>query len=389
MARPVPGGPGKGYRPAGPLRPAQRLVVSAIAVENVSKHWTTAEGEVRAVDGLSFALDEGTLNVLLGPSGCGKSTTLRLIAGLEPADEGRVFIAGREVTRLPPAQRNIAMVFQSYALFPHLSVGENIVFGLRVRRVAAAERERRLQRVAGLLGLSKLLERKPAQLSGGQQQRVALGRAIIAEAPVCLMDEPLSNLDAQLRQEMRQEIRNIQRALGITMVYVTHDQVEAMSMADRVILLNAGRIEQNGAPADLYEVPANVFVARFIGTPAMNLLALEPGNGGVVIAGTEGPAVTGADRTTGTLGVRPEHITLGRDSGFEARIEAVEYLGADSLLTCRIGAQAIAIRISGRTGLSRGDVTRLSWTGGAQHFFDAATGRRVDRESHHGATMLA
>ena len=263
--------------------------MAAIVVENVSKHWTTAGGRVRAVDELSFTLDEGTLNVLLGPSGCGKSTTLRLIAGLEPADQGRVFIGGREVTHLPPAQRNIAMVFQSYALFPHLSVAENILFGLRVRKVDAAERGRRLQRVAALLGLSALLERKPSQLSGGQQQRVALGRAIIAEAPVCLMDEPLSNLDAQLRQETRQEIRNIQRALGITMVYVTHDQVEAMSMADRVILLNAGRIEQNGAAADLYEAPANLFVARFIGTPAMNLLALEPANGGAVIAGTAGP----------------------------------------------------------------------------------------------------
>jgi sn-glycerol 3-phosphate transport system ATP-binding protein len=364
--------------------------VSAIAVENVSKQWTTPGGRVRAVDGLSFALDEGTLNVLLGPSGCGKSTTLRLIAGLEPADGGRVLIGGREVTRLPPAQRNIAMVFQSYALFPHLSVAENIVFGLRVRKVAAVDRERRLQRVAGLLGLANLLDRKPAQLSGGQQQRVALGRAIIAEAPVCLMDEPLSNLDAQLRQEMRQEIRTIQRTLGITMVYVTHDQVEAMSMADRVILLSAGRIEQNGTPADLYETPANVFVARFIGTPPMNLLSLEPGSGGAVIAGTSGPAVAAADRATGTLGVRPEHITLGRDTGVDAQVEGVEYLGADSLLTCRIGAQVLAIRVAGRTGLSRGVVTRLSWARGAQHFFEATTGRRLeDESSHHGATMFA
>jgi sn-glycerol 3-phosphate transport system ATP-binding protein len=364
--------------------------VSAIAVENVSKFWTTAEGQVRAVDGLSFALDQGTLNVLLGPSGCGKSTTLRLIAGLEPAESGRVLIGGRDVTRLPPAQRNIAMVFQSYALFPHLSVAENIVFGLRVRKVAAADRERRLLRVAGLLGLANLLDRKPSQLSGGQQQRVALGRAVIAEAPVCLMDEPLSNLDAQLRQEMRQEIRAIQRALGITMVYVTHDQVEAMSMADRVILLNAGRIEQNGTPADLYEAPANVFVARFIGTPPMNLLALEAGNGGAVIAGTSGPAVASADRAAGTLGVRPEHITLGRDTGVDARIDGVEYLGADSVLTCRIGVQALTIRVAGRTGLSRGDVTRLSWARGAQHFFAAVTGKRSEDEgSHYGATMFA
>jgi sn-glycerol 3-phosphate transport system ATP-binding protein len=364
--------------------------VSAIAVENVSKHWTTAEGQVRAVDGLSFALDEGTLNVLLGPSGCGKSTTLRLIAGLEPADEGRIFIGGRDVTRLPPAQRNIAMVFQSYALFPHLSVAENIVFGLRVRGVADAERDTRLKRVAGLLGLSKLLDREPSQLSGGQQQRVALGRSIIAEAPVCLMDEPLSNLDAQLRAEMRQEIRLLQRKLGITMVYVTHDQVEAMTMADRVILLSAGRIEQNGAPVDLYETPANTFVARFIGTPPMNLLALEPGHDGAVIAGTTDPAIAARELAGHTLGVRPEHIALGSDAGVEARVDVIEYLGADSLLSCRVGSQTLAVRTAGRVGLSPGDTTRLSWARGAQHFFQGANGRRRDSETiPNGATMLA
>ena len=364
--------------------------MSAIAVENLSKHWTTAEGQVRAVDGLSFALDEGTLNVLLGPSGCGKSTTLRLIAGLEQADGGRISIAGRDVTGLPPARRNVAMVFQSYALFPHLSVAENIVFGLRVRNVAGAERDGRLRRVAGLLGLSTLLDRKPSQLSGGQQQRVALGRAIIAEAPVCLMDEPLSNLDAQLRQEMRQEIRNLQRALGITMVYVTHDQVEAMTMADRVILLSGGKIVQNGTPVDLYEAPANSFVARFIGTPPMNLLALASGSGGAVIAGTSGPVVAPAELSGATLGVRPEHIVLGRDGGIEARVHGIEYLGADSLLQCRVGEQALWVRVPGRVGLSRGDSASLSWVPGAQHLFDGATG--VRRESDHvqrNATMLA
>ena len=364
--------------------------MSAIAVENVAKHWTTAEGQVRAVDGLSFALDEGTLNVLLGPSGCGKSTTLRLIAGLEHADHGRVLIAGRDVTNLPPARRNIAMVFQSYALFPHLSIAENIVFGLRVRKVLEADRERRLQRVADLLGLAKLLDRKPSQLSGGQQQRVALGRAIIAEAPVCLMDEPLSNLDAQLRAEMRAEIRNLQRKLGITMVYVTHDQVEAMTMADRVILLNAGHIEQNGAPVDLYETPADVFVARFIGAPPMNLLSLSSGPGGAVIAGTSGPVIAPAQYAGATLGVRAEHIAVGREAGVEGEVASVEYLGADSLLTCAIGRQPLAARVAGRIGLSRGDTTRLSWARGAQHFFDAASGRRIEDEpTHDRATMLA
>jgi sn-glycerol 3-phosphate transport system ATP-binding protein len=261
--------------------------VSAIALQAVSKHWATPRGDVHAVRDLSFALEEGTLNVLLGPSGCGKSTTLRIIAGLEAADAGTISIGGRDVTRVPPARRNISMVFQSYALFPHLDVGENIVFGLKVRKVSGEERNRRLSDVAALLGLSTLLDRKPGQLSGGQQQRVALGRAIIGRAPVCLMDEPLSNLDAQLRAEMRSEIRALQRKLGITMVYVTHDQIEAMSMADRVILLNRGEIEQNGMPVDLYETPANTFIARFIGTPPMNLLPLAARCDGAVIAGTD------------------------------------------------------------------------------------------------------
>jgi sn-glycerol 3-phosphate transport system ATP-binding protein len=258
-----------------------------------------------------------------------------------------------------------------------------------VRKVPEADRARRLQRVAGLLGLIKLLDRKPSQLSGGQQQRVALGRAIIAEAPVCLMDEPLSNLDAQLRAEMRQEIRNLQRALGITMVYVTHDQVEAMTMADRVILLNTGRIVQNGAPVDLYETPADVFVARFIGTPPMNLLSLEPGQGGAVIAGTTGPIVAASEHAGGTLGLRPEHITFVRDSGVEARVDGIEYLGADSLVTCNVAGRPMAVRVAGRVGLSRGDTARLAWARGAQHFF-AADGRRVeDEQRYNPVTMLA
>ncbi|MEO5702107.1 MAG: ABC transporter ATP-binding protein [Casimicrobiaceae bacterium] len=354
--------------------------MSAIVAENLSKHWSTATGTIRAVDAVSFAFDEGTLNVLLGPSGCGKSTTLRLIAGLETADGGRVQIAGRDVTDLPPAQRNIAMVFQSYALFPHLSVAENIVFGLRVRKIGAAEIDARLDKAAGLLGLSSLLDRKPGQLSGGQQQRVALGRAIISEAPVCLMDEPLSNLDAQLRQEMRAEIRGLQRGLGITMVYVTHDQVEAMSMADRVVLLNAGRIEQNGPPADLYETPANTFVARFIGTPPMNLMPLVAGSDGAVIEGTRGPALATRDAAGCTLGVRPEHITLGFERGVRADVVATEYLGADSLLTCKIGAANVAVRTPGRVALAPGDEAWLSWPTSAQHLFDAGGTRQQERD---------
>jgi sn-glycerol 3-phosphate transport system ATP-binding protein len=329
------------------------------------------------------------LNVLLGPSGCGKSTTLRLIAGLEQGDAGRITIGGRDVTRLAPSQRNIAMVFQSYALFPHLSVGENIVFGLRVRKLAADEIRARLARVAELLGLAGLLARKPSQLSGGQQQRVALGRAIIAQAPVCLMDEPLSNLDAQLRHDMRSEIRALQRKLGITMVYVTHDQVEAMSMADRVVLLNRGRIEQNGAPVELYEAPANTFVARFVGTPPMNLVRLEASADGVVVAGTEEPVALPRECAAGSLGVRPEHVALAVDRGARATVEFVEYLGGDSLVGCRVGEQPVAVRVAGSVGVKRGDAVRLAWAAGAQHYFDRDGVRRALPARQSSATMLA
>ena len=363
--------------------------MSAIAAEHVSKIWTTAEGSVRAVDDVSFAFDAGTLNVLLGPSGCGKSTTLRLIAGLESADTGRILIANRDVTRLPPAARSIAMVFQSYALFPHLTVAENILFGLRVRRVERQECDDRLRRVAGLLGLSALLARKPSQLSGGQQQRVALGRAIIAQAPVCLMDEPLSNLDAQLRAEMRVEIRALQRKLGITMVYVTHDQVEAMSMADRVVLMRAGRIEQDGTPVDLYEDPANTFVARFIGTPPMNLLKLAAGAGGAVIAGTDAPIVLDASCAGGLLGVRPEHIQLAFENGVPAGVDSVEYLGGDSLVSVRIGGQPAAVRVPGSVGLSHGDATWLRWSPGAQHYFNGDGHRAPIKVREPSPTLLA
>ncbi len=259
--------------------------MSAIAVEKISKVW----GDTAAVDGISFEAPEGEFTVLLGPSGCGKSTTLRLIAGLEDLTAGRIVIGGRDVTDSPPAGRDLSMVFQSYALFPHLNVAENILFGLKVRGVSKAERDERLRRTADLLGLTALLDRRPSQLSGGQQQRVALGRAIIAEKPVCLMDEPLSNLDAKLRHAMRQEIRGLQRKLGISMVYVTHDQAEAMSMADRVVLLRDGRIEQNAAPETIYQRPASTFVARFIGTPPMNIIQLDRQGGGAAIEGLDHP----------------------------------------------------------------------------------------------------
>jgi sn-glycerol 3-phosphate transport system ATP-binding protein len=329
--------------------------VSAIQLQDVAKHW----GDSRALDGISFAAEPGTFVVLLGPSGCGKSTTLRLIAGLDTPTSGAIRIGGRDVTRLPPAQRGLSMVFQSYALFPHLTVAENIVFGLRVRKVP--DREAKLKRVAALLGLEALLERKPAQLSGGQQQRVALGRAIIAEAKVCLMDEPLSNLDAQLRGEMRREIRALQQRLGITMVYVTHDQTEAMTMADRVVLLRGGRIEQVGTPEELYARPATAFTAAFIGAPAMNLLP----RGEVLV------------------GVRPEDMRIeargGRHEaleGTDAIVESTEYLGADSLIGAKVNGTSILIRVPGRTPVRTGDEVRVAWDKSHEHRFHPQTGGR-------------
>ena len=334
--------------------------MSAISLRGVSKLW----GAQRAVDDVSFEAAAGSFVVLLGPSGCGKSTTLRLIAGLEDVSGGRILIGGRDVTAAPPAARGISMVFQSYALFPHLSVAENIVFGLRVRGVGEAERARRLAKTAALLGLEKLLGRKPSQLSGGQQQRVALGRAIIAEAPICLMDEPLSNLDAQLRHEMRREIRALQRKLGITMIYVTHDQTEAMTMADQVVLLRDGRVEQDGAPAELYNRPATAFTARFVGTPPMNVVSL-PGHG----------------KPGQWLGVRPEDVRVdpgAGGAGVEAVVEGVEYLGADSIVACRAGSESLTARAPRAVPWEAGARVKLSWDPSAAHYFDAATGARIN-----------
>jgi sn-glycerol 3-phosphate transport system ATP-binding protein len=357
-----------------PSHLAYEARVSAISVQRVSRFW----GTTRAIEEVSFEATAGRLLVLLGPSGCGKSTTLRLIAGLEEASAGRILIGGRDVTRLPPARRGISMVFQSYALFPHLSVAENILFGLRVRRVGRAERARRLDRVAGLLGLSALLGRKPAQLSGGQQQRVALGRALISEAPVCLMDEPLSNLDAQLRGEMRHEIRALQQQLGITVVYVTHDQTEAMTMADQVVLLRDGVVEQDATPPALYAKPLTLFAARFIGTPPMNTVALEDANGGAVIRGTAGPVLLRHRGEGLVLGVRPEAISLGGEHGIPATIETVEFLGADSLVTGTVGTERLTTRVPGRLAADRGIVLQLSWRAEEAHLFDASDGRRRD-----------
>ena len=347
--------------------------MSDIVLEGVSKRY----GAVRAVDGVSLRAEAGRFLVLLGPSGCGKSTVLRLIAGLEDPTEGRILIGGRDVTRLAPDKRRVSMVFQSYALFPHLSVAENIVFGLKVRRMPAAQRSERLARVAEMVGLSAQLDRKPSQLSGGQRQRVALARAVVAENPICLMDEPLSNLDAQLRHGMRVEIRALQQRLGMTVVYVTHDQVEAMSMADRVVLMREGRIEQEGSPEELYAQPGSLFAARFIGTPAMNLVALDDGPGGAVIRGSREPVLAGRGRGL-TLGIRPEHIELVETGGIAAEVTNGEYHGADSILTVRVGQESLLLRAPGQLRLAEGAAVRIGWEPASVHLFDAASGRRVD-----------
>ena len=341
--------------------------MAEVTLDGVSK----AFGTQNAVSGVSFDVEPGHLVALLGPSGCGKSTTLRLIAGLESTTGGAIRIGGRDVTHAAPAERGVSMVFQSYALFPHLTVAQNILFGLEVRKVPKAERAKRLEKAAGILGLSQLLDRKPSQLSGGQQQRVALGRAIVAETPVCLMDEPLSNLDAQLRLEMRREIRGLQRRLGVTMIYVTHDQVEAMTMADRVVLMRAGHVEQHGTPEELYNRPATIFTARFVGTPPMNVV---PATAFGAAVAARVPA--GRDPASLSLGVRPEHLRLA-DDGIHATVTSVEYLGADSLVEARIADQPLIVRVPGKIGLGEGQTIGLDWDSDHEHFFDTATGKRL------------
>lgn len=347
-----------------------------VCLEAVSKHW----GDSTAVDDVSFDISPGQFVILLGPSGCGKSTTLRMIAGLEQATGGRIAIGERDVTFLPPGDRGLSMVFQSYALFPHLSVADNIVFGLRSRKVPKTERRERLARVAQLVDLEAYLERKPAQLSGGQRQRVALARSIISEHPICLMDEPLSNLDARLRGEMRREIKALQARLGMTVIYVTHDQVEAISMGDRVILMQNGRIVQDGSPTELYNRPASAFAASFIGSPAMNLVQLTASDSAAVIDGEPTVAVAPAAAAGGQLGIRPEDIEVLADAadGVPAEVIDEEYLGADTILQLGVGRQRLRARLPGKRQMPPGTRCRLAWAPDAAHLFGVDGLRRDD-----------
>ncbi len=345
-----------------------------------------------AVDHLDLVIGDGELLVLVGPSGCGKSTTLRMLAGLEPVDTGTIHIGERDVTRVAPKDRDIAMVFQSYALYPHMTVAENIGFHLKVKRVPRAERARRVLEAARILDLEENLDRKPAKLSGGQRQRVAMGRAIVRQPQVFLMDEPLSNLDAKLRVQTRTQIAALQRRLGVTTVYVTHDQVEAMTMGDRVAVLDRGLLQQCATPRDLFTNPVNLFVASFIGSPAMNLLAAEVSADGATY-GTLTIPLTPEQRaglTSGavTIGVRPEDWRMDAEGvngggGLEVVVAVVEELGSEAFLygldpsADPLTAHQIVARTDGLGATQPGDHIHLMPRADRVHVFDTATGARL------------
>ena len=341
-----------------------------------------------AVDKLDLTVNDGEFLVLVGPSGCGKSTSLRMLAGLEEIDNGRIFIGDRDVTNIAPKDRDIAMVFQSYALYPHMTVAENMGFALKIAGAAKEERQRRVLEAAKLLDLEPYLDRKPKALSGGQRQRVAMGRAIVREPQVFLMDEPLSNLDAKLRVATRTQIAALQRRLGITTVYVTHDQVEAMTMGDRVAVLKDGLLQQVDTPRNLYDRPANAFVAGFIGSPAMNLL-VAPVSGGQAKLGSLSIPVPSSAGTSVTVGVRPENFSP-TTGGFDVQVEVVEELGADAFVygkpadssvkfanSIDEGAQII-IRWDPKSPPKPGSTVSVAANPGAIHLFNSATGERIN-----------
>jgi multiple sugar transport system ATP-binding protein len=350
-----------------------------------------AGSDLPAVDALDLEIADGELMVLVGPSGSGKTTALRMLAGLEEVDAGAVLIGDRDVTDLPPKKRDIAMVFQNYALYPYLTVSQNIAFPLKMAGVKKAEREAKAAEVAGRLGLERLLDRKPSQLSGGERQRVAMGRAIIRFPSVFLMDEPLSNLDAKLRVQMRADVAALQHDLGTTTVYVTHDQSEAMTLGHRVAVLDHGLLQQVGTPRELYDQPANRFVAGFIGSPAMNLCELPLGSNGAVSFGRErvelGEKLTAAAQANGrsevVIGLRPEALELGAE-GIPADVEVVEEFGADAYVFCvaRLregagGTTRLVARTEARSAPDRGERIALRVRPGEAHVFDAETGVRL------------
>jgi multiple sugar transport system ATP-binding protein len=338
--------------------------------------------QAAAVHGLSLRVPDRELLVLLGPSGCGKTTALRMLAGLEEPDDGDIRIGGRSVVGLEPKDRDVALVFQSYALYPHLSARDNIGYPLKVRKLTKAEQDARIDRVAAMLGITHLLPRRPAQLSGGEQQRVALARAIVREPQVFLMDEPLSNLDAKLRVHTRTELKALQRELGTTMIFVTHDQAEAMSLANRIAVLNAGELQQIGTPDDVYDRPANVFVAEFIGSPPMNLMTGRASHEGVVTdAGWQLPVPAGValagDRTDVTVGLRPEGIDIVREDEpgtILAEVVTVEPFGSEVIIDVRLGEGSVKIRTAPDVRPAPGSQVALRANRGSVRLFDRTSG---------------
>jgi multiple sugar transport system ATP-binding protein len=358
-----------------------------VSIQNVRKSF----GRVEVVRGVSLDIAPGEFIVLVGPSGCGKSTTLRMVAGLDEISDGAITIDGRVINDLAPKDRDVAMVFQNYALYPHLSVFENICFGLRLKRTREEEIRRAVLEAAEILDLTKLLDRKPSDLSGGQRQRVAMGRAIVRDPKVFLFDEPLSNLDAKLRNQMRAEIKRLHARLGTTVIYVTHDQVEAMTLADRIVVMRDGNIEQIGTPSEVFDTPANAFVAGFIGSPPMNLVAasVEAGDRGPMLAvGQAGalpvPPALAARLAPGTnvlVGLRPEHLTIAAagDGGIAGTVDILEPLGSETILHVSIGAaDPLVVRTNTRVTQRRGEAIALTVATDNIHVF-AADSRRAIR----------
>ena len=337
-------------------------------------------GATRVVHGVDLDIAEQEFVVFVGPSGCGKSTLLRMIAGLEEVSGGEISIGGRVVNELDPSARDVAMVFQDYALYPHMTVFENMAFSLRYRGVGKAEIRRRVDEAARVLDIGELVARMPRQLSGGQRQRVAMGRAIVRDPKVFLFDEPLSNLDAKLRVQMRTEIKRLRERVARTTVYVTHDQVEAMTLADRIVILNHGRIEQVGTPEEVYDTPASVFVAAFIGAPPMNLLPARRVGGLLEIAGAAAIEVGGGEGGGLLAGIRPEHLVLAGTAGAVALVEApavlVEPLGSDTLVSIEVAGTPVIARLPPRTVRRAGEMVSLGVAPQSVHVFDATTGRR-------------
>lgn len=344
-----------------------------------------AFGAVEILHGVNVSIEDGQFVVLVGPSGCGKSTLLRMIAGLENITSGEIIIGNRVVNNLPPKARDVAMVFQNYALYPHMTVKDNMAFSMKLRKAPKQEIDERVRRAAAILGLGPLLERFPRQLSGGQRQRVAMGRAIVRDPQVFLFDEPLSNLDAKLRVQMRTEIKELHQRLKTTTVYVTHDQIEAMTMADKIVVMHDGIVEQVGSPLELYDRPANQFVAGFIGSPAMNFLkgkiavngsaSFEGPNGVKLPLGAAAPA--SSDGRPAIYGIRPEHFTIA-DDGAEAEIVVVEPTGSETQVFAKLGGEEVVAIFRERHQFNPGDKIRLKPDQRVVHLFDDATGQRLN-----------